>query len=453
MKKLSCKETQRLLTQRSAGVADTERLGLELHLDGCADCEQYSHALSAMVRLVNSEANETLKPRQRNRAISASLAVLNAPDSSTDALAAQDFESTSRFRITWQLGAATVAVAAAAAFVLMYDADRPMQVSVQQNAQKPGIALSKADSPPKNAQKPGIALSRADLPNPALTTQSTNSRLLSGKVLVAGIALSATGEPLPSTDNVSTRAGAELALGDARVVLSKRTKIDFSGKNRRLQLRRGRVAVDVKKAAVAPKRFRVVTPRFTVVVIGTSFSVSHKQVEVYRGRVKILSPNGGVLAERLEAGSRWSLVSAGGTTTTASAKASETTPKVVDSALLLRQARAALAKRDVATARKHLSTATAQALSAPAQAEAGTLLAEAAFIEGKLGQATELYLRVAEKYRLLTAGQNALYAAARLTAKRGNKGVARKLFKRYLKRYPQGTFQAEAASNLLRLSR
>ena len=124
----------------------------------------------------------------------------------------------------------------------------------------------------------------------------------------------------------------------------------------------------------------------------------------------------------------------------------------LDARALLSEARAALAKRQLASARKSIRTALAQRLSAGQRAEAGTLLAEAAFIEGRMAEATALYLRVSERYRGLSAGQNALYAAARLAAKRGNKAVARKLFQRYVKRYPRGRFQTEAARNLLRLS-
>ncbi len=199
------------------------------------------------------------------------------------------------------------------------------------------------------------------------------------------------------------------------------------------------------KVKSSERKLRVITPRFHVVVIGTSFAVTHRQVEVYKGRVKVLTPSGAVLAERLEAGSRWSMVPVG-------TRAVAPVKKVVDTAKLLRQARAALAKHQVGPAREHLKTAMAQRLSPAASAEAGTLLAEAALIEGKLAQATELYLRVAERYRNLSAGQNALYAAARLAAKRGSKPVARKLFKRYLERYPKGRFRQEAASNLVRLA-
>jgi TolA-binding protein len=62
-----------------------------------------------------------------------------------------------------------------------------------------------------------------------------------------------------------------------------------------------------------------------------------------------------------------------------------------------------------------------------------------------------LYLEVAEQYRKLRAGENALFAAARLEARSNADGKARKLLQKYLDRYPDGRFVDEATQRLANL--
>ena len=58
------------------------------------------------------------------------------------------------------------------------------------------------------------------------------------------------------------------------------------------------------------------------------------------------------------------------------------------------------------------------------------------------------YARVYERFGDLPAGQNALFASARLAARAGDSVRARRLFERYLQRYPEGRFAHEAAARL-----
>jgi outer membrane protein assembly factor BamD (BamD/ComL family) len=59
-----------------------------------------------------------------------------------------------------------------------------------------------------------------------------------------------------------------------------------------------------------------------------------------------------------------------------------------------------------------------------------------------------MYLDVAERFSDLSAGEVALFAAARLQANRGVSAEARRLLHRYLKRYPEGRFARDAADRL-----
>jgi tetratricopeptide (TPR) repeat protein len=119
-----------------------------------------------------------------------------------------------------------------------------------------------------------------------------------------------------------------------------------------------------------------------------------------------------------------------------------------ESAALLREARAQLAEQHVADARRSLEAALAAARNDGERAEALSLRAECALVAGDLGGAVEAYLRVARSYSSRPAGENALFAAARLEAERGRTAAAATLFERYLSRYPDGRFVKEAGQRL-----
>lgn len=417
MKTLSCRTSRRLLAQRNAGLDDAERLHLEFHLSRCEACAEHSRALSAITKLVNGDAVKPLSPRARRRAIDASLRVLDHP------VAEPALEPAPRFRITWQLGAAAVAVAGITAFVMLSnDADRVYRVS---EVPQPGIGLSKADN--------GDA-------------DEGRVRVVSGEVSVEG-GTAGTGELVGDSKRITSRRGAKLQFGDTVVAMGPNTAMGWKTSKGMIAMTRGRVRVASKTAATP---LRVVTRSFAVIVAGADASVTAHGVRVHNGSVKVLSRSGNVLARRVH--KRWTrLRTASNGHRRARRRATHAEPKP-DPRALLQDARAAVARRDLADAREYIREARTQKLSAAQRAEALTLLADAAFVEGNRSRAVELYLDVSRRFRSLAAGQNALYAAARLQAKRGNRSAARRLYERYLQRYPDGRFRREATRSLARLT-
>nr|HEX4313490.1 FecR family protein [Kofleriaceae bacterium] len=71
-----------------------------------------------------------------------------------------------------------------------------------------------------------------------------------------------------------------------------------------IRIHGGSVFVDVDPAAHRP--FRVESPQFTVEVLGTAFTAREDGVQVERGTVRIVAPDGHELA-RVDAGHGWSL--------------------------------------------------------------------------------------------------------------------------------------------------
>jgi|GEM_PF-3339313 len=420
MKTLSCRTSRRFLAQRNAGLDDAERLHLEFHLSTCEACAEHSRALSAMTKLVDSDAIKPLSPRARERAIAASLRVLDQP-----MVIEPNLEPAPRFRITWQLGAAAVAAAGITAFVMLSNSSQVYKVS--------------------EAPRPGIGLSRADHTN---RTPSAGVRVVSGTVALARGSASA-GDIIDDSTRLSSRSGAELRFGDVHVVMAGNTTIGWKTNKRTIAVARGRVRVASKADAGV---LRVVTRSFAVIVAGSEASVSNGSVRVHRGTVEVVSPSGKVLAKRVH--KFWTPLRIAGAKRHHARRPRHNANEAdrPDPATLLRDARAAVARRDLQAAREHIHAAQAQSLTGAQRAEALTLLADAAFVGGDDARAVELYLGVARKYRSLAAGQNALYAAARLQAKRGERAAARKLFHRYLARYPDGRFRAEATRRLARLN-
>jgi hypothetical protein len=74
------------------------------------------------------------------------------------------------------------------------------------------------------------------------------------------------------------------------------------------------------------------------------------------------------------------------------------------------------------------------------QAEAWMFLADLAQATGNLGTAVTRYETVAMKYADLPAAESALYAAARIEARRGRADAARALYDQYLQRYAKGRY-------------
>jgi ferric-dicitrate binding protein FerR (iron transport regulator) len=265
----------------------------------------------------------------------------------------------------------------------------------------------------------------------------------------------------------------------AHVRLAPGTRLRFARKTNTLELSAGEVTLDVEHQHERP--FAVLTQGFRVEVLGTQFVVSPEHVTVLRGHVQVrerasdaliadlltgqsyrrppvtAGPNASVIASapaqdriRTQQATRTSSrrhVSDGASTPMSSATgtASAHKPSVAE---LIVQARSALADADVSQARALVQRAEQAAEHVGERAEVGTLLAECELLARRPDAAVRAYLRVADRFASLSAGENALFAAAQLQLRERDTSAAHKLFERYLARYPQGRFADEARAHL-----
>lgn len=255
----------------------------------------------------------------------------------------------------------------------------------------------------------------------------------------------------------------------ATVTLSAEARVRFEAATSTLSLARGALEVEVDPAPHAP--FAVETANFRALVLGTSFHVDSEQVVVRHGHVRVT--RGDRQLADLHAGERYDA--------RPRAQAPLVTPPLVAEAVppeqvatepstprktkvehrraadrveptaaepsareLLAQARSALARDAFDETRALLQSAEAHARGAEERAEAGTLRAELALRRRDQPAAIVAYLAVADRYPGLASGENALFAAAQLSAPQ----AARALWERYLARYPQGRFATQVRTRL-----
>jgi TolA-binding protein len=454
MTSMRCIRAELLLDRRSAGLSAAESLRLEAHLAGCEHCSEQARLLAGLCALSN-EIDATLLPQARERAIVGALSSVRVEPSAPSPL------SVLRPRGLW------LAVALAAAFgVVLGLGLRPG--SVDRGVANPGgsqPATGSVSSPPA-AQLDRVLFGRVELDGRPWTEAA----------------------PLAATNVLRAPDGATLALAHASVELRPGTAVRWQRAERRLRLDAGSVLADVDPDV--HQSFVVETPRFAVLVLGTRFEVSLDGVRVQRGRVQVLAPDGRVLVAALGAGESFALdaspaerpapatnapervkalePAALGARHPESARrtiamvpqklevaASQSTHGGVmhgDAAALLVDARAQLAAREVTRAQQQIDAALALSPKRSLRAEAMSLRAECALVEGDLGGALEAYLRVAQEFGELPAGENALFAAARLELERGHGTAAAHVLERYLARYPHGRFVKEAGARLHDLS-
>ena len=406
MKPIGCIRTGFLLQQRAAGLAESERLRLEEHLSVCESCSADARALSTLRDLVlQNQSTVTTSARER--------AIRRALDQAGEA------PVRSLKRPTYALTAAAgVAMAAAAAWLLLF---RP------------------AAGP--------------DAPSPAAVVSSdkvTADRVVSGEITAAGQTVSPGGE-IRGNIVLEGANGARLALGPAAIDLRADTRIKWLKRSSTVELVSGSLQVNVD--AAAGSEFRVSTGRFVVVVAGTRFEVNPDGVKVLQGRVRISAPHDGSLLALLSAGQRWQYEPA----TVARAVEDREEPALAQTGrpgplpsarTLLVKARTLLSDGKVGEARRVINDALENNPGREQRAEAGSLRAECALVKGNRALAARRYLEVANRFADLPAAENALFAAARLTAGSGNKKAARSLFERYMKRYPDGRFRKEVTERL-----
>jgi hypothetical protein len=228
--------------------------------------------------------------------------------------------------------------------------------------------------------------------------------------------------------------GANITLPAVRAHHGADTTIRWETTRRALHVRGGVVDIDVDPAARLP--FSVVTSRFTVAVLGTSFKVTDTRVSVTRGAVRIVASDGAVLVDKLAAGETWEL------------PAEPSPPPRASARSHLGFARRAFAIKNWRLAESHADAALDAGPTRPEIAEARTILAECAHAMGRLDEAIRRYDGIVARFADLAVAETALIAMARLEGSRGRADAARVHFRHYLDRYPSGRFADDARRQL-----
>jgi ferric-dicitrate binding protein FerR (iron transport regulator) len=428
---LACRQARRLSLVTVAGHArEAERLELEAHLGFCAKCSDEHAALSIVRRLreVGVEAARAVDRDRVRRALAASEARVAA----------------SPRRALWPFGAAAAAVAAATigAFLIF--------------------------GQPKD-------------------------RILGGDVVASPAAGSAQATTeLAGTTSFSSMTGGQIRVGRAIAELAAGgTDVRWSPRERTLTLVKGAVTVDVEhQVPQIGGHFRVRTPRFTVEVVGTRFTVDLAGVRTYRGIVRVLRSDGTLVA-RLEAGQAWRDDSlpplaegalrpdgvAAGDPTPGAGKGGASVAITTRAAAVPTPARAASspnAKGDEAggangslgdrltRGRRFLSRGDATGArrmvlplfrqSRDLAVEARVLFAESFLVEGRYADAVDAYRVVARDFPRAEQAETSLFAIAQLQSEHGSASEARAALRTYIGRYPRGRFVHEASERLNRLS-
>ena len=314
----------------------------------------------------------------------------------------------------------------------------------------------------------------------ALTVRDRAYRVLEGDVaLQAPAPATSVNEPAMVFRSLN---GGRVQLADALVDLVGSTEIAWNARHRRVDLRRGTVTVDVKHHA--GQHWEIGTPRFTVEVVGTRFTVGASGVSTQRGVVRVIRPDGSTAA-RVEAGESWSID--GRSPTAGSGPATEpapaapapvpatTAPAAVPARAVgtgavgagspergarppalaspargLGEARRALARGDAPAARRMV--APMFRLGRDVAAEARVIFAESFLIEGRYADAIDGYRLVVRDFPATHQGESSAFAIAELESEHGRTLEARAALQGYLTRYPHGRFVREATLRLGQLS-
>jgi ferric-dicitrate binding protein FerR (iron transport regulator) len=402
----------RLLKHREQGLSEAERLMLEAHLAGCDACRRDSRAIDAIGDLLEAAAPPPVGAAAREQVIARAL----------QAAARADRPSVGRAGVPIRVGLALGVAAAGVALFLVV-----------------GGRVGRRPSA-------GPAIPVAAVAGPV-----AHDHVASGEVHAGGRSLQQ-GDPVPPATALSLENRATLALGHAYVTAEGASALVWQPDGSAVDLRAGRLSVDVDPAP--GRRFRIVTARFVVAVVGTAFEVDGDGVQVSRGVVHVLAADDGALIAELRAGQAWRVPDVN---VTDSVTDGEPSPRHDgrsrrSAAAWLARARAHVASGAVADAQRDISAALG-AQPTPAQAaEASTLRAECAMVSGDPGRAADLYADVSRRYGDLPAGETALFAAARVQVNAGNRRAAAELLRSYLARYPQGRFRAEAVARLRALN-
>jgi hypothetical protein len=272
---------------------------------------------------------------------------------------------------------------------------------------------------------------------------------------------------VPSGKIVSSDRRTTIALEHARVTLDAGAEIIWAREKRTIMLVSRAIDVAVDPSA---GNLRVVTPKFSVEGVGAKFTVSEIGVSVIEGVVRIRDAIGAIEVERLEAGHAWVPSQPPARPIQVSSSISDMLPLVrpspharhkgspIRGALeqhtpreLLAGARSALVDRNVERARSLLLETRGFFLSPQEDAEASAMEAECASILGDHATAAQLYGEVADRYRDLPTGANALYAEAieEEALHHASRAIGR--LRAYIARYPKGQRSEDVRARLTRL--
>lgn len=440
MIRLECTRAATLLQARAAGLTQASALRLEEHLSQCSECSEQAHLLDGLRALSDASARP-LAPEARQRAVFRAFATAERPSHPVVT------ES------SWLVPSACGALFAVAIVGL----------GIVQNSD---------------------------------FATGVDYRVISGELEHTSVAADGGGSQIETS--IASRTAGVMVLAHATVEFRPQTRARWNGRARVLRLESGSVVADVDPAR--HQTFRVDTERFRVLVLGTHFEVSSSNVRVTRGRVRVEAPSGSELAllgpgesyacaqapcePRVDRHEPTAAIGAGGEPAALAGElgagrarlgsgsgqsesreraerdleervpSSSSRNRTQQSTAIehqLEQARVALGQRDLARARELLTGVLARNLQPRDAAEALSLRAESALIAGDLAGAAAGYRVVAQQFSNLPAGENALFASARIDADRRSGTRAQAGLMRYLARYPNGRFVKEASMRLREL--
>lgn len=295
-----------------------------------------------------------------------------------------------------------------------------------------------------------------------LSLRQPDSRIVDGDIRASIVQ----GRTLGDGARLSSVHGGHVVLGGPSVELAADTIATWHASDRTIAVERGSVTVDVDPRQGKP--FRVATPRFTVEVLGTRFTVDLNGVHTERGKVRVLDADRRVLAV-VTAGQAWNVPVAATppeplsphapepaitaspvARQVSSAHPGESPLRLQNAMSQLAQARQALTRGDSDAARRLVAPLVAGRRRVAADAQ--SIEAESFLVEGRYDIAIERYLAVSRRFDGTAEAENALYAAAQLQSESGRRDEAVGTLTRYLERYPQGRFIREVHGRLDRLS-
>ena len=256
---------------------------------------------------------------------------------------------------------------------------------------------------------------------------------------------------------VARQRGCAPGTGTGQFELRAGSDVRWNAGARVLRVEAGSVLADVDPSA--HQSFVVETARFRVLVLGTRFEVTQDGVRVERGRVRVVAPDGSVLAERVDAGQQYVVAGEAATArpeaapraarARAQCKAGARAGRCRSLArTCARSARRETRERCAGGDRQRARTASGDTRARrSADAARGVCVGR-----GRPGRRGRAYQRVAHSFAASPAGENALFAAARIEAERGHSAAAVQLLERDLEQYPHGRFEQEARARLQKLS-